>query len=37
VTVAANAAAGSQDVGMFHASGLPTWTTTAIFTDFQVN
>jgi hypothetical protein len=37
VTVAANASAGNQDVGMFHASGLPTWTTTATFTDFQVN
>ena len=37
VTVAANASTGNQDVGMFHASGLPTWMTTAIFTDFQVN
>jgi alpha-galactosidase len=33
VTVAASAAAGNQDVGAFHASGLPTWTTTATFTD----
>jgi hypothetical protein len=37
VTVAANASSRNQDVGMFHASGLPTWTTTATFTDFQVN
>jgi alpha-galactosidase len=37
VTVAANASAGNQDVGVFHASGLPTWTTTATFSDFSVN
>ncbi len=37
VTVAGNASAGNQDVGVFHASGLPTWTTTATFTDLQVS
>ncbi|MBV9336134.1 MAG: alpha-galactosidase [Solirubrobacterales bacterium] len=36
VTVAAGASAGNQDVGVFHASGLPTWTTTATFRDFSV-
>ncbi len=36
VTAAAGASAGNQDVGMFHASGLPTWTTTATFRDFSV-
>jgi alpha-galactosidase len=36
VTVAAAASAGNQDVGVFHASGLPTWTTTATFTNLQV-
>jgi len=36
VTVAANASAGAQDVGVFHASGLPTWTTTARFRDFRI-
>ncbi len=33
VTVAPAAAAAAQDVGVFHASGLSTWTTTATFTD----
>jgi hypothetical protein len=33
VTVASAASAGNQDVGVFHASGLSTWTTTATFTD----
>ncbi len=33
VTVASTASAGNQDVGVFHASGLSTWTTTATFTD----
>jgi alpha-N-acetylglucosaminidase len=33
VTVASGASAGNQDVGMFHASGLSTWTTTATFTN----
>jgi hypothetical protein len=37
VTVATGASAGNQDVGMFHASGLPTWTTTATFTGFGVS
>jgi hypothetical protein len=32
VTVASVASAGNQDVGVFHASGLSTWTTTATFT-----
>jgi len=36
VTVAANASSGKQDVGVFHASGLETWTTTATFRDFRV-
>ena len=36
VTVAADASARTQDVGVFHASGLSTWTTTARFTDFRV-
>ena len=27
---------GPQDVGVFHASGLSTWTTTATFRDFRV-
>jgi alpha-galactosidase len=35
-TLAAAASAGNQDVGVFHASGLPTWTTTATFSDFGV-
>jgi alpha-galactosidase len=35
-TVAASASAGRQDVGVFHASGLPTWTTTAMFKNFSV-
>jgi hypothetical protein len=35
-TVAAVASAGPQDVGVFHASGLETWTTTATFTNFVV-
>ena len=36
VTVAAAASAGTQDVGVFHASGLTTWMTTATFRDFRV-
>ena len=36
VTVAASASRGRQDVGVFHASGLTTWTTTATFKDFRV-
>jgi hypothetical protein len=32
VTVASAASSGNQDVGVFHASGLGTWTTTATFT-----
>ncbi|MBV9684821.1 MAG: alpha-galactosidase [Solirubrobacterales bacterium] len=36
VTVAPGASAGDQDVGVFHASGLFTWTTTATFRDFSV-
>ncbi len=36
VTVAASASHGRQDVGVFHASGLSTWTTTATFRDFRV-
>jgi len=36
VTVAAAASVGRQDVGVFHASGLPTWTTTATFKNFRV-
>ncbi|HUA03403.1 MAG TPA: NEW3 domain-containing protein [Solirubrobacteraceae bacterium] len=35
VTVAASASAGRQDVGVFHSSGLSTWTTTASFTNFR--
>jgi hypothetical protein len=37
VTVAPGASTGNQDVGVFHASGIGTWTTTATFADFQVN
>ena len=36
VTVAGAAAARRQDVGVFHASGLPTWSTIARFRDFRV-
>ncbi|MBV8217299.1 MAG: hypothetical protein JO325_02455, partial [Solirubrobacterales bacterium] len=36
VTVATSASAGKQDVGVFHASGLSTWTTTATFTNLRV-
>ncbi len=36
VTVASSASAAKQDVGVFHASGLSTWTTTASFTNFRV-
>ncbi len=36
VTVAASASRGRQDVGVFHASGLSTWITTATFRDFRV-
>ncbi len=36
VTVAASASAGKQDVGVFHASGLSTWTTTASFRNLRV-
>jgi alpha-galactosidase len=36
VTVAPAAAAAQEDVGVFHASGLPTWTTTATFTGLLV-
>ena len=36
VTVAGSASAGNQDVGVFHASGLPTWTTTATFTGLSI-
>ena len=36
VTVAGAAASGKQDVGVFHASGLQTWSTTARFRDFRV-
>jgi hypothetical protein len=36
VTVAPAAAAAAQDVGIFHASGLPMWTTTATFKDLLV-
>jgi alpha-galactosidase len=32
VAVASGASAGNQDVGVFHASGLSTWATTATFT-----
>ena len=37
VTVAAFASHGRQDVGVFHASGLTTWTTTATFKNFRVH
>jgi alpha-galactosidase len=37
VTVAGTASAGNQDVGVFHASGLSPWTTTATFTDLQLS
>jgi alpha-galactosidase len=37
VMVAGNASAGNQDVGVFHASGLTTWTTTATFAGLSVN
>jgi hypothetical protein len=36
LTVAASASAGKQDVGVFHASGLATWTTTATFRNLRV-
>ena len=36
VTVATAASSGKQDVGVFHASGLMTWMTTATFRDFRV-
>jgi hypothetical protein len=36
VTVASAASAGNLDVGVFHASGLSTWTTTATFTDLSI-
>ena len=36
VTVAPRASAGDQDVGVFHASGLPTWSTIATFEDFRI-
>jgi hypothetical protein len=36
VTVAPSAASGVQDVGIFHASGLPTWTTVATFKDLLI-
>ncbi len=36
VTVAASASRGRQDVGVFHASGLSTWVTTATFRDLRV-
>jgi alpha-galactosidase len=36
VTVASAASSGNQDVGVFHASGLSTWTTTATFTDLSI-
>ena len=37
VAVAPSVAAGVQDVGAFHASGLDTWQTTATFQDLVVN
>jgi hypothetical protein len=37
VTVAPSVSAGAQDVGIFHASGLDTWQTTASFEDLLVN
>jgi hypothetical protein len=36
VTVAPAAASSQQDVGVFHASGLSTWSTTATFRDLSV-
>jgi alpha-galactosidase len=36
VTVAKAASSGKQDVGVFHASGLSTWLTTATFRGFRV-
>ena len=36
VTAASAASAGNQDVGVFHASGLSTWTTTATFTGLSI-
>jgi hypothetical protein len=36
VTVASAASSGNQDVGVFHASGLGTWTTTATFTGLSL-
>ena len=36
VTVAASASGGPQDVGVFHASGLQTWTTMATFRGLRV-
>jgi alpha-galactosidase len=36
VAVAAVASSGAQDVGVFHASGLNTWSTTATFEDLLV-
>ena len=36
VAVAPAASAGNQDVGVFHASGLPTWTTTATFAGLSI-
>jgi alpha-galactosidase len=36
VTLASAASAGNQDVGVFHASGLSTWTTTATFTGLSI-
>jgi alpha-galactosidase len=36
VTVAPNASTGAQDVGIFHASGLFTWRTTATFANLLV-
>ncbi len=36
VTLAPAAAAAQQDVGVFHASGFPTWTTTATFSELSI-
>jgi alpha-galactosidase len=36
VRVAPGASAGVQDAGVFHASGLPTWRTTATFADLLI-
>ncbi len=36
VTVASGASTGNQDVGVFHASGLSPWTTTATFTGLSI-